>query len=158
LGFRISRQASIASDDDWFDVPDKRANRYPEGSLMIEAAHATARRVLLVDGDDVARGALRQVLEAAGHTVQEADDGLDGVRTALTWKPDVMVLEIGMPILDGYGVARRIRHELGKSVRLIALTGINDRERVLGAGFDEHLLKPTDLERIRAMLESAGCV
>jgi DNA-binding response OmpR family regulator len=127
-------------------------------TLMIEAAHAAARRVLLIDGDDVARGALRQVLEAAGHTVQEADDGLDGVRTALIWKPDVMVLEIGMPILDGYGVARRVRSELGASVRLIAFTGLNDRQRVLEAGFDEHLLKPTDLQRIRAMLESAGCL
>jgi DNA-binding response OmpR family regulator len=124
---------------------------------MIKVAQSTAHRVLLIDGDDAARGALRQVLEAAGHTVQEADDGLDGVRTALTWKPDVMVLEIGMPILDGYGVARRIRRELGQSVRLIALTGLNDRERVLEAGFDEHLLKPMDLERVRAILEGAGC-
>ncbi len=114
------------------------------------------RRILLVDGDDDTRRALRRALEAVGHTVQEADDGLEGVRQALAWKPDVVVVEIGMPILDGYGVARRVRRELGSAVRLIALTGHDDRARALAAGFDEHLLKPADPERVSRLLGQAA--
>jgi two-component system, sensor histidine kinase len=114
------------------------------------------RRVLLIDGDDDVRRALRRTLEANGHTVREADDGLDGVRKALAWKPDVLVVEIEMPILDGYAVARRVRRELGDAVRLIALTGHNDRERALAAGFDEHVLKPADPERVSRLLGKAA--
>jgi CheY-like chemotaxis protein len=110
----------------------------------------------LVDGDDDARRTLCLLLEACGHTVAEADDGLEGVRKALAWKPDVMVVEIGMPILDGYGVARRVRRDLGTEVRLIALTGHDDRERALAAGFDEHLLKPADTQQVHGVIQRAA--
>ena len=123
---------------------------------MTAAANTSSCRILLVDGDEAARHTLRLALEAAGHKVEEADDGLDGVQKALAWKPDIMLVEIGMPILDGYGVARRIRRELGKAVRLIALTGLDDRERALAAGFDDLLLKPTDTERVRSLVHTAA--
>jgi CheY-like chemotaxis protein len=108
----------------------------------------TRHRVLLIDDHDHVRFGLRRVLEGIGHTVEEADDGLDGVRKALVWRPDVVVADIDMPLLDGYGVARQIRQALGSGVRLIALSGRCERERVLAAGFDAYFLKPADLEGI----------
>jgi CheY-like chemotaxis protein len=113
---------------------------------------AAPLRVLLVEDDDHTRGALRLALEGWGHSVEEADDGLDGAAKALAWGPDVVLVDLDMPVLDGYGLARRLRNALGQSVRLIALTGHDDRERALAAGFDEHLLKPADPERLRRLV------
>jgi DNA-binding response OmpR family regulator len=103
------------------------------------------RRVLLVDDHDHVRFAPRRLLEAEGYLVQEAEAGLDGVRQARAWKPHVAVVDIDLPLLDGYGVARQIRQALGEGVRLIALTGREDRERILAAGFDAYLRKPASL-------------
>jgi CheY-like chemotaxis protein len=108
----------------------------------------TARRVLIIDDHDLLRFSLRLVLERQGHRVEEADDGLDGVRKALLWKPDVILVDMDMPLLDGYGVARHLRQTLGDAVRLIALTGLDEPQRALAAGFDVHLLKPTEPEQL----------
>jgi CheY-like chemotaxis protein len=116
----------------------------------------TARRILLVEDNDSLRSALRLVLEGWGHTVEEADDGLDGVSKAVSWKPDVALVDIEMPVFDGYGVARRVREALGKTIRLIALTGLDEPERIFAAGFDAHLLKPADPERIRRLIQGAA--
>jgi CheY-like chemotaxis protein len=88
-----------------------------------------------------------------GHLVQEADDGLDAVRQARVWKPHLAVVDIDLPLLDGYGVARQIRQALGESVRLIALTGRDGRECALAAGFDAYPRKPASLERIGRLLQ-----
>jgi CheY-like chemotaxis protein len=106
------------------------------------------RRVLLVEDDDLTRQAVRQALEDGGHTVEEADDGLDGLLKALASKPDVVVVDIEMPVFDGYGVARRVRQVLGDGVRLIALTGHDEKERALAAGFDVFLLKPAGPDEV----------
>jgi CheY-like chemotaxis protein len=90
----------------------------------------TRHRVLLIDDHDHVRFGLRPILEGQGHAVEEADDGLDGVRKALAWRPDVVVSDIDMPLLDGYGVARQIRRALGCGVRLVALSGRCDREHL----------------------------
>ena len=74
---------------------------------------------------------------------------------ALTWRPEVAVLDIGLPLLDGYEVARRLRAALAGAVRLIALTGYgtdDDRERAFAAGFDHHLTKPADPEELRQLV------
>jgi CheY-like chemotaxis protein len=118
------------------------------------------RRVLLVDDNDNLRFALRKVLEGRGHTVEEADDGLEGVRKAVAWKPDVAVVDIEMPVVDGYGLARRVRAALGTGIRLIALTGHEDPERAYAAGFDAWLLKPADPELVHRLVQgslAAGC-
>jgi two-component system, sensor histidine kinase len=114
------------------------------------------RRILLIEDDDSTRLALRLLLEGRGHTVEEADDGLDGVRKALTSKPEVILLDLEMPVQDGYGVARRVRQALGGGVRLIALTGHDQPERALAAGFDAHLLKPADPERVCSLVKGVA--
>jgi CheY-like chemotaxis protein len=119
-------------------------------------AAPSSRRILLVEDNDQTREAMRMVLEGFGHVVEEADDGLDGVRKAIAWRPDVVVMDIEMPVFDGYGVARRVRETLGASVRLIALTGHDDRERALAAGFDAHLLKPADPEEVLRLVQGAA--
>jgi CheY-like chemotaxis protein len=114
------------------------------------------RRVLLVEDNDPTRLALRLLLEGRGHTVEEADDGLDGVRKALASKPDVILVDIDMPVFDGYGVAQRVREALGGGVRLIALTGHDQPGRAFAAGFDAHLLKPADPERVCSLVQGVG--
>ena len=114
------------------------------------------RRVLLVEDNDQTREALRLVLEGHGHAVTEADDGLDGVTKALATRPDVIVVDIEMPVFDGYGVARRVREAFGGGVRLIALTGHNNRELALAAGFDAHILKPAEPDDILREVQVVG--
>jgi CheY-like chemotaxis protein len=123
--------------------------------LQEEKAMNDPRRVLLVDDDDTARLSLRLVLEGFGHTVEEADDGLDGLVKALAWRPDAAVVDIEMPIVDGYGLARRVREAIGGDIRLIALTGHDQPERALAAGFDDHLLKPVDPEQIHLLVRAS---
>jgi CheY-like chemotaxis protein len=109
---------------------------------------ALPRRILVVDDNKETRWTLRLVLEDQGHSVEEADDGLDGVQKALALRPDVVLIDIDMPVFDGCGVARRLREAFGVDVRLVALTGHDHRERALAAGFDAHVLKPAALEEL----------
>ena len=90
---------------------------------------------------------LRMALELDGHRVETAADGTSGVEAALGTTPDVVLIDIGLPGLDGYAVARRLRAALGHRVTLVALTGYGqseDRRRTSEAGFDAHLVKPVD--------------
>jgi signal transduction histidine kinase len=127
-------------------VPDARAPAKP----------AAPRTVLIVEDNQDARTTLRQLLESAGHRVHEAADGMQGLEVALRVAPDVAVIDIGLPGLDGFELARRIRSSaLGQSVRLVALTGYGspeDRRRATEAGFDVHLVKPMSGETIERVL------
>jgi two-component system, sensor histidine kinase len=117
-----------------------------------------SRRVLVVEDNHDTRELLRLLLCLWGHRVEVAEDGLGGVRKAIDWRPDVAILDIGLPLLDGYQVARQVRAVLKDQVRLIALTGYGspeDRERALASGFDHHLVKPGDLRELQQLLESA---
>jgi signal transduction histidine kinase/CheY-like chemotaxis protein len=118
-------------------------------------AAAPARHVLVVEDNADAREMLRVSLELEGHRVEAADDGLQGVEMALSGRPDVMLVDIGLPGLDGYGVAARVRAALGREVVLIALTGYgqpDDRERTRHAGFDAHVVKPVDPDTLARLL------
>jgi signal transduction histidine kinase/CheY-like chemotaxis protein len=112
----------------------------------------TRRRVLLIEDNDDARRMIAFVLEQAGHNVYEAVDGLKGVETALRQRPDIAIVDLGLPGLDGYEVAQRIRSRPETSgMVLIALTGYGrpeDRRRAAEAGFDQHLLKPVDIDQL----------
>jgi CheY-like chemotaxis protein len=108
-----------------------------------------------VEDDPDARESLRLLLEFWGHQVEVAADGLRGIQVALAWKPEVAIADIGLPILDGYQVARQLRAALGSTLRLIALTAYRSPEdirRAYAAGFDLHLGKPADPEAIRHLL------
>lgn len=116
--------------------------------------HTDTRRVLVVDDNEDAASALAELLELEGHESRTASDGLEAIQIAEEWRPDVVLLDLGMPRIDGYEAARRIRAQpWGKEMGLVALTGWGqrqDRERTAACGFDAHLVKPI---RIEALLE-----
>src|SRR5262249_50291938 len=116
-----------------------------------------SRRILVVEDNRDARILLRVVLELDGHVVEEASDGVSAVPMAVEWAPDIVLLDIGLPGLDGYEVASRIRKRLGRAVRLVALTGYGDheaRDRSAEVGFDAHLVKPIDPARLARVLST----
>ena len=97
----------------------------------------------------------RILLETFGHEIHEAEDGVSAVELAVRLEPDVVLIDIGLPGIDGYEVAKQIRSKLRDRSRLIALSGYGqqkDRQQAFEAGFDEHLLKPVDPERLLAIL------
>jgi signal transduction histidine kinase/CheY-like chemotaxis protein len=108
----------------------------------------TARRILVVDDDPDSAESLAMLLRLYGSEVQTAHDGLEAVQTAKGFGPDVVLLDIGMPKLNGFDACRRIRQEpWGQHVTLIAISGWGhdeDRQRAKEAGFDHHLVKPVD--------------
>jgi signal transduction histidine kinase/CheY-like chemotaxis protein len=116
----------------------------------------TPRHILIVEDGADNRESLQELLEAQGHRVDTAIDGERGVEQALAGRPEVALVDIGLPRLDGYEVARRIRGAMGSKIFLIALTGYgqpDDRARAAAAGFDVHITKPLDfgaLERLIA--------
>jgi signal transduction histidine kinase/CheY-like chemotaxis protein len=120
-------------------------------------AAAVPLRILLIDDNPDIRAGLRELLRLAGHEVLESARGEDGIELALHRRPHAILVDIGLPGLDGYTVARRVRAELGDAVRLVALTGYGsaqDRQRSFDAGFDEHMTKPTTFEVLCRVLVS----
>ncbi len=113
-------------------------------------------RVLVVDDNRDSADSLALMLRVMGNDTQRAYDGQDGVDVAARFRPDVVLLDIGLPVLNGYDACRRIRGEpWGKGVVLIAMTGWGqdeDRRRSLEAGFDHHLVKPLDPRALMKML------
>ena len=123
-----------------------------------EARAVRASRILLVEDNPDAREALRAVLELEGHRVAAAVDGMAALELATTFRPDVVFIDLGLPGVDGYEVARRLRSTGPKGLCLVALTGYGqpeDRARALDAGFDVHLTKPVDLGEVHRMLSLA---
>jgi signal transduction histidine kinase len=127
-----------------------------KGDAQDEDAPSVPRRILLADDNVDALESLATVLRLRGHEVFSAPNGALALETAARHMPEVALLDIGMPLLDGYEVARRIRaEEWGKGVTLVALTGWgqeSDRRRSQEAGFDTHLVKPLDLDQLTALL------
>jgi PAS domain S-box-containing protein len=116
------------------------------------------RRILVVEDNADNREMMRILLETSGHEVHDAADGVSGVELAVRLEPDTVLIDIGLPGIDGYEVARQIRSKLGNRFRLIALSGYGqqkDRERAFAAGFDDHLLKPVDPARLVSVLAAA---
>jgi two-component system CheB/CheR fusion protein len=112
-------------------------------------------RVLIADDNEDAADMLAMILDSRGHEVRVAHDGLEAVSSAKAFQPDVALLDIGMPELNGHEVAAQIRTLSGGSVMLVAVTGWSEPGAAHGqeyAGFDHHLVKPIDLERLTACL------
>jgi len=107
-------------------------------------------RILLIEDNEDGREMMATMLAGYGHEVLEAADGIEGLRIAATGKPDIALVDIGLPSIDGYEVARRLRaNPVTMDIRLIALTGYGlaeDQQRALEAGFDLHLVKPINFE------------
>ena len=116
----------------------------------------TRRHILLVEDNRDGRESLRLLLSLLGHRVDVAADGIEGVVKAFRLRPDIALIDIGLPRLDGYQVARRIRTLLGQKIILIAYTAYDSadaRERVAEAGFDAHLVKPIELRELAPWLD-----
>jgi two-component system, chemotaxis family, CheB/CheR fusion protein len=119
-----------------------------------QVAEATpSREILVVDDEADAGEALVELLKLQGHRARSVLDGPAAIAAASELAPEVVLLDLGLPIMDGYEVAARLRELLGGKVLLVALTGYQaDRVRLREAGFDGHLLKPTSLDKLYAML------
>ncbi|MGH7391765.1 MAG: PAS domain S-box protein [Candidatus Rokuibacteriota bacterium] len=116
---------------------------------------APPRRILVIEDHDDGREMLATMLRLSGHEVLEAAAGGEGLETAARHSPDVVLVDIGLPDVDGYEVGQRLRRTFGGSVRLVALTGYGqpqDRARSAQAGFDDHLVKPVDAPRLAEVL------
>jgi signal transduction histidine kinase/CheY-like chemotaxis protein len=114
-----------------------------------------SRNILVIEDGADNRELLTAFLIAKGHQVHAASDGEEGIEVALREKPEVALVDIGLPRVDGYEVARRLRSTLGQGIYLIALTGYgqpDDRARATAAGFDVHMTKPMNLDRLTEML------
>lgn len=118
------------------------------------------RRVLVVEDNADARDMLVILLKRAGHDVRAAGDGLAAIAAAESFLPEVVLLDVGLPGLDGYGVARKLRSLPATSgALLVALTGYGqeeDREKALAAGFDHHLLKPAEPAAVLTLVGQEG--
>jgi DNA-binding response OmpR family regulator len=128
-------------------------------SLDSQANHAESHdppRVLIVDDNRDAADSLAMLLALDGHDVQVAYAGKDALEAVRDFRPSVVVLDLGLPDLNGFEVARRLRREVDRDrLRLIALTGwgqADDRRRTLEAGFDHHLTKPVDPDQLHRLL------
>jgi len=114
------------------------------------------RRVLLIEDSADARDMLRMMLELAGHVVYDAADGAGGLALVDAMRPDVGIIDIGLPRMDGYQVARRIRDlPHGRDMLLLALTGFGaggDAQAAAQHGFDHHLVKPVDPDQLTRLL------
>ena len=141
-------------------VPKERrtkAGRAPLGTVR-------GRRVLVVEDNADARDALRFLLEEDGHDVRAAGDGPGAIEEARDFQPEVVLLDIGLPGMDGYEVGRALRMMPGcERASIVAVSGYgqaDDRARSRAAGFDQHLLKPVApdrlLEIVRRVVPKAG--
>jgi signal transduction histidine kinase len=121
-------------------------------------APAAPRRILVVDDERLSAASWGRLLRLAGHETRTAHDGIEAIEVADEFRPDVVLLDIGLPKMNGYEVAHRIRHQpWGQGVVLVALTGWGqetDRQRSQAAGFDHHLVKPLDPSALLRLLAS----
>ena len=123
-----------------------------------EPTPVTARRILVVDDNHDSADTLSMLLQLTGNQTQVAFDGVEAVEAATSFRPDVILMDLGMPRLNGYEAARKIREQpWGKCMVLVALTGWGqdeDRKKTAEAGFDGHLVKPVEFAELTKLLAS----
>jgi CheY-like chemotaxis protein len=126
-----------------------------EGPAANEQPAVPSRHILIVEDNRDSRDSLALLLRLVGHRVDVAEDGPRGIKAALALRPEVALIDIGLPGVDGYDVGKQIRAALGSGILLVALTGFSqpeDRQRAAEAGFNVHLTKPVELEALQALL------
>jgi CheY-like chemotaxis protein len=119
----------------------------------------SAVRVLLVDDNVDSTEPLSLLLQAKGHDTRVAVEGEEALALALEFQPNCVVLDLGLPGIDGYEVARRLRERHGGALTLVALTGWAGKEvrlKAAEAGFDYHLVKPVNWEELERIVTSEG--
>ena len=124
--------------------------------------HKTGKRILVIEDNRDSADSLCLLLECYGHEVAVAYSGHDGVQAAEQYQPDVVLCDIGLPGLDGYGVARKLRdNPTTAKARLIAVTAYGqdeDRRRSHEAGFEQHLVKPVDPDALHRVLNCSAAL
>jgi signal transduction histidine kinase len=137
-------------------LPLAQPESSPEPARHTDGSTNKGLRVLAVDDNQDALQSTALLLELSGYEVQQAHDGSEGLAKARPFMPDVVLLDIGLPGMDGYEVARKLRKLPGlERVLIVALTGYSqaeDRQRSAEAGFDHHLTKPVDPDELQALL------
>lgn len=126
------------------------------GGAQSAAAGRVPRRILVVDDNADAADSLAMLLEVRGDEVRIAYDGLEALEAEGEFRPEVVLLDIGMPKLSGYDVAKRIRETRGDNVLIVAITGWgqeDDRKRARDAGFNHHFTKPVDFEMLLGLID-----
>jgi CheY-like chemotaxis protein len=116
------------------------------------------RNILIVDDNEDAAEMLAETLKMSGHEVRVAHDAPAALRLAEGFRPDIAFLDIGLPVMDGYELAGRLRQLPGLAgIRLVAVTGYgqeSDRQKSGAAGFHHHLVKPVDFDAVQTVVES----
>jgi two-component system CheB/CheR fusion protein len=127
-----------------------------EATLVAVPASPSPRRVLVVDDNEDAAASLAELLQLSGHQVRVVHNGAATLEAAASSVPDVIFLDIGLPGMSGFEVARQLRKRSGfEDVTIVAVTGYGqteDRQRAAEAGFDHHLVKPVDVKRLESLL------
>jgi PAS domain S-box-containing protein len=116
---------------------------------------SAAKSVLLVEDNEDSRETLSAVLSIWGHRVTLARDGAEAIRQGLAIRPDIAIVDVGLPGVSGYEVARQLRQTLGQGILLIALTGYGqpeDRKKAFDSGFNAHMVKPADLDELQRLI------
>ncbi|MCE9562147.1 MAG: PAS domain S-box protein [Planctomycetes bacterium] len=128
----------------------------PVESEAMPVGGAACRRILVVDDNVDAASSLAVMLDIMGHEVRTAHDGESGIELAAAFRPDLILMDIGMPRLNGYDACRRIREQpWGRNIEVVALTGwgqADDRRKSQEAGFDRHMVKPVDIDLLTKLL------
>jgi PAS domain S-box-containing protein len=141
-------------------LPRRTLNSPLTGPVSAASGPSIRRRVLIADDNQDAADSLAILLRLEGHEVTVVHDGTQAVSTIHSFRPEIAVLDIGMPELNGYEVARRVRQgPLGSLITLIAVTGwgqASDKARAIAAGFNYHLTKPIEPETLAQMLRGDG--
>jgi signal transduction histidine kinase/CheY-like chemotaxis protein len=139
-------------------LPILRAAADPEAKEISDGSETRSMRLLLVDDNEDALRSLAVLLELEGHVVTTVNTGRDAIRLISEMHPEIAIVDIGMPDVDGFDVARAVRAVPNLSgVLLVALTGYaaeSDKSRALAAGFDYHLTKPLSLEKLQHIIQN----
>jgi two-component system CheB/CheR fusion protein len=135
-----------------------RPKQRPEGEPAPAEPEIRPRRILVVDDEAEISVLFAGLLEANGHQTLVVHEGRSALAAVRSFGPDVVILDLGLPEMDGYEVARRIREEhADEKILLIAATGYQRNDaRLKQAGFDQHLIKPLDMQRLAALIAGLG--
>jgi CheY-like chemotaxis protein len=139
-------------------VPHEALSEAGEASAPAPFVSRSRPRVLVVDDNEDTATMLAEALEDMGCQTETAFDGATAIEAARRFRPQVVFLDIGLPVMDGYEVAQRLRKEADLApLKLVAVTGYGqaaDRQRSRAAGFDEHVVKPYDLDKLLDLINA----